>query len=95
MKDFRYLDNVSTLKLDNELCVGCGICGIVCPHGVFELAGNKARIADIDGCMECGACANNCPSDAISVSPGVGCASYIIQAWIYGKEKASCGCDCC
>jgi hypothetical protein len=37
--------------------------------------------------MECGACAKNCPTDAIAVSPGVGCASYIIQTWIKGKGK--------
>ncbi|MGD9281389.1 MAG: 4Fe-4S binding protein, partial [Desulfobacterales bacterium] len=50
----------------------------------------KARIHDLDGCMECGACAKNCPTAAIAVSPGVGCASYIIQTWIKGKDVAVC-----
>ncbi|MBW2428943.1 MAG: 4Fe-4S binding protein, partial [Deltaproteobacteria bacterium] len=53
-------------------------------------------IRDLDGCMECGACAQNCPTNAIRVTPGVGCASYIIQTWIKCKEAASCkGTQCC
>jgi len=86
MKDFRYLNNVTTLKLDAEKCIGCGMCEIVCPHTVFTLENPKARIVDRDACMECGACAENCPAAAISVTPGVGCVSYIIQTWIKGRN---------
>jgi NAD-dependent dihydropyrimidine dehydrogenase PreA subunit len=92
MHNFRYLPGVSTLKLNAESCVGCGMCTIVCPHRVFTLDNRKAKICDHDGCMECGACAKNCPSDAIMVTPGVGCASYIIQTWIKGKGAAV---QCC
>lgn len=96
MEKFRYLSNVTTLKLDVETCTGCGTCESVCPHGVFEIEAHKAGIVDRDGCMECGACATNCPEEAISVNPGVGCAAYIIQTWIKGKDAASCGgADCC
>lgn len=91
MKDLRYLDNMATLKLHTDLCVGCGLCTTVCPHGVFAKEGPKVRIEDLNGCMECGACARNCPVAAISVDPGVGCAAYIISGWIKGKENASCG----
>ena len=90
MENFRYLPGVTTLRLDDAACVGCGMCEIVCPHGVFSLHSQKARIHDLDGCMECGACAKNCPTAAITVSPGVGCASYIIQTWIKGKNAACC-----
>ena len=92
MDNFRYLPGVSTLQLNAESCVGCAMCTIVCPHGVFVLDNHKAKIGDHDGCMECGACAKNCPSDAITVTPGVGCASYIIQTWIKGKGAAV---ECC
>jgi ferredoxin len=91
MQSLRYIDNVVTLKLDENACVGCGACTLVCPHGVFEMNDRKARIVDLNGCMECGACAKNCPVEALSVTPGVGCAAYIIQVWIKGKEKAACG----
>ena len=91
MKELRYLDDVVTLTLNEKECVGCGICAQVCPHGVLALNDRKAHIVDRDGCMECGACANNCPTGALGVTPGVGCAGYIIQAWIKGRENASCG----
>ncbi len=92
MKIFRYLADVSTLKLNKEDCVGCGMCEQVCPHQVFNVQEKKAAIVDLDGCMECGACAINCPVSAIHVMPGVGCASYIIQTWIKGKDADI---ECC
>ena len=68
----RHLEDVSTLILDKEKCIGCSLCTEVCPQAVFEMQDNKAQIVDFNACMECGACVNNCPSQAISVSPGVG-----------------------
>jgi NAD-dependent dihydropyrimidine dehydrogenase PreA subunit len=92
MQNFRYLNNVTTLQLDVEKCSGCGMCEVVCPHTVFNVGNPKAVIVDRDACMECGACAANCPTGAISVTPGVGCASYIIQKWIKGKDAVI---ECC
>ncbi|MCL2544838.1 MAG: 4Fe-4S binding protein [Clostridia bacterium] len=91
-----YLQNVATLSLAGEKCIGCGKCTEVCPHGVFEMDGRKAKIADKDRCMECGACALNCPASAIEVDAGTGCAAAIIMGWLTGKEP-TCGCgdDCC
>lgn len=72
MKNLRYLDDVSSLVLEKEKCIGCTLCTEVCPHAVFKMIEKKAAIIDFNACMECGACVNNCPSEAISVSPGVG-----------------------
>lgn len=91
MEGYRYLENVVTLKLDQEACVGCGMCETVCPHGVFAVVDRKASITDRDLCMECGGCAKNCPVQAITVNAGVGCASAIIQGWLTGSEPS---CDC-
>lgn len=90
MNTFRYLPNVATLSLDADACVGCGMCTNVCPHGVLVMEERQALVADLDGCMECGACANNCPTGAVRVTPGVGCAAYIIQSWFKGKDAAAC-----
>jgi NAD-dependent dihydropyrimidine dehydrogenase PreA subunit len=96
MEGFRYLPGVSTLILDEQACVGCGMCEIVCPHRVMALENRKARVVDYNGCMECGACATNCPSNAIAVTPGVGCAAAIINTWLKGKKASSCGeVKCC
>lgn len=82
MKDFRYIDNTTTLKLDEQTCIGCGGCKMVCPHRIFEIVEKKAVILDLNACMECGACAMNCPVAAITVTPGVGCAVEIIAGWV-------------
>jgi NAD-dependent dihydropyrimidine dehydrogenase PreA subunit len=95
MQNLRYLENVVTLTIDAEACVGCGMCLEVCPQGVLARDGEKVAIVDRDGCMECGACALNCPVQALAVTPGVGCASYIIKSWIKGKENAACGGSAC
>ncbi len=88
MRIFRHLDDVTTLLLNQDKCVGCGLCTDVCPHGVLAMEERKACVVDRDGCMECGACALNCPGGALSVTPGVGCAAYIVLAWIKGKKAA-------
>lgn len=93
----QYLRNNVTLKLDTNLCTGCGLCAIVCPHAVFKMAGGKALITDIDDCMECGACALNCRFGAISVRSGVGCAAGILQG-ILNNTEPTCSTeksDCC
>ena len=95
MRGFRYIAGVVTLELDQDTCIGCGICPQVCPHLILEMQGSKARIRNRDECMECGACALNCPVKAIRVDAGVGCASGMINQWLAGfnirlKKDASC-----
>lgn len=95
MKEFRYLDNVATLKLDTDKCIGCGACVEVCPHRILEVRDKKATVLDFDACMECGACWRNCPVEAISVTPGVGCASYLISVWLHKLTGGNAGTGCC
>lgn len=96
MRGFRYLENVTTLKLDQAGCIGCGRCLEVCPHQVFSLTERKASLQDLDACMECGACALNCPVKAISVESGVGCASGMINEWLRDHNLAKVGgSGCC
>ena len=94
----QYLKNVSTLALDSEKCNGCRMCETVCPHGVFVVEDKKSRIVDFDACMECGACATNCPEGALSVRPGVGCATAVIIGAVRETEPScggSSGPSCC
>lgn len=94
MIGFHYLSNVSTLELDKDRCIGCGMCVEVCPHRVFSLEDKKAVITIRDACMECGACAVNCPVNAIDVDAGVGCASGMINEWLAGFTGKRGG-ECC
>jgi NAD-dependent dihydropyrimidine dehydrogenase PreA subunit len=86
-----YLRDVVTLRLDEERCVGCGMCLLVCPHAVLSLTNGKIAIVNRDACMECGACAQNCPVEALHVQSGVGCAAAVINSML-GRKKSSCCC---
>jgi ferredoxin len=93
VKPYVYLKNVVTLALDRERCIGCGMCLVVCPHGVLHVTDGQAQVqvGDRDACMECGACAMNCPTGAVTVSAGVGCAAAVINS-LMGRESSSCCC---
>jgi NAD-dependent dihydropyrimidine dehydrogenase PreA subunit len=91
MAGLRYLEEIVTLQLDVDKCIGCGLCTAVCPHAVLAISNRKARLADRNACIECGACAHNCPVTALTVKAGVGCASAIIHSWLTGEEP---NCDC-
>ncbi len=51
----RYLTNVVTLDLDEKVCNACGMCVIVCPHRVFEIANSKPPSHGDENCLDCGA----------------------------------------
>jgi NAD-dependent dihydropyrimidine dehydrogenase PreA subunit len=89
MERLIYLRNTVTLELDQERCVGCGMCLEVCPHAVFTLRGGIAEMGHRDACMECGACSKNCPAGAIRVQAGVGCAAAVINS-VLGRKSACC-----
>ena len=86
-----YLKDVVTLDLNEEKCVGCGMCTLVCPHTVLSMNNGKVHVINRDACMECGACATNCPTEAITVQAGVGCAAAVINAAL-GRKSSSCCC---
>jgi len=82
---------VNTLRYDESLCINCGMCTAVCPHGVFAPNGRVVRLVQPQACMECGACQENCPTGAIAVESGVGCAAAMMWAALTGAKDASCG----
>ncbi|MGQ9493471.1 MAG: 4Fe-4S binding protein [Anaerolineae bacterium] len=85
----------NTLEYDARLCVGCGLCSDVCPHGVFGQEGSVAVLLRPDDCIECGACQLNCPTGAIWVDSGVACAAAMIYAALQGQRRQWLGASAC
>ena len=85
--------NINTLVYNPDLCIGCEMCWIVCPHNVFAKKNGKAEVINRVACIECGACQVNCPTAAITVNSGAGCASAMMKAALTGREPSCCDCN--
>jgi MinD superfamily P-loop ATPase len=55
------------VRIDEELCNGCGVCVIPCAEGAITLVDGKARVADEALCDGAGFCIPICPTGALSV----------------------------
>jgi len=55
------------IKIDEELCDGCGQCVPSCAEGALEIVDGKARIVADVFCDGLGACLGECPTGALEV----------------------------
>jgi ferredoxin len=57
-------------RVDQDLCVGCGLCPEICPE-VFEMDGDKAvaKVDEVPAGAEdaCRDAAEQCPAEAIKI----------------------------
>ncbi len=64
----------TTISIDPQKCVGCGVCAEVC---AFCLPQSDEFgffiITESEKCVGCSACSRNCPVDAIYLEEQVGC----------------------
>lgn len=55
------------VKIDEELCNGCGVCISPCAEGALKLENGKAKIIREELCDGAGFCLGICPTGALSL----------------------------
>jgi nitroreductase/NAD-dependent dihydropyrimidine dehydrogenase PreA subunit len=60
------MQNTVTTSIDQDLCIGCGLCVEVCPAKTLSMQDGKASVSGSYS-MGCGHCEAVCPVDAIRV----------------------------
>ncbi|MFA5689503.1 MAG: 4Fe-4S binding protein [Kiritimatiellales bacterium] len=55
------------IKIDEEKCVGCGLCVNACNEGAIQLVNGKARLVSESYCDGLGNCLPKCPTGAITI----------------------------
>ena len=58
---------MNSIIIDEEKCIGCGLCEKDCPNAYLYLENNKAHTNNT-GCIECGHCFAICPKNAIQMT---------------------------
>lgn len=55
------------IKIDEDLCNGCGLCVMGCHEGALQIIEGKARLVNELFCDGLGACIGECPEGAIEI----------------------------
>ena len=55
------------VKIDEEKCIGCGLCTSACREGALQLIDGKAKLISDSYCDGLGICLPNCPVGAITI----------------------------
>ena len=51
--------------VNEDMCVGCGVCVDDCPVGAITLRDDQKAFINEDKCIRCGRCHDVCPQEAV------------------------------
>ena len=74
------------IKIDENLCNGCGACAAACHEGAIGMIDGKAKLLRDDYCDGLGDCLPVCPAGAISFEEREA-AAYDEKAVLKNKQK--------
>jgi len=79
------------LKIDAQLCIGCGICADNCAFAAISVANGLAEVNE--QCTLCGNCVDNCEAGALRIEQEEGTAAVKVNladysgVWIYAEFR--------
>jgi MinD superfamily P-loop ATPase containing an inserted ferredoxin domain len=77
------------IQIDEEKCVGCGLCVNACHEGAIGMVNGKAKLLRDDYCDGLGNCLPVCPTNAISFEEREA-AAFDKEAVLAKKSSGNC-----
>lgn len=59
--------NRQIVRIEEELCTGCGLCVSPCAEGAIEIIDGKAKVVRDELCDGAGFCLGVCPTGALTI----------------------------
>lgn len=75
--------------VDENLCIGCGICEMNCPNGTIRIVRHNKWYPEVKlgQCLFCGICVDVCPMGAMKMTKEFELATYERENMVYGPDR--------